>query len=60
MHWLVVLTTVASVYGAWHWWSAPRGEIRGPGGFVWNTSLTRNDSGNGACEIVYVESLSVD
>lgn len=35
-------------------------DIRGPGGFTWNTSLTRDDSGNGACEIVYVESLSVD
>ena len=35
-------------------------DIRGPGGFAWNTSLTRDDTGNGACEIVYVESLSVD
>ena len=34
-------------------------DIRGPGGFVWNTSLRRDDTGNGACEIVYVESLDV-
>jgi len=35
-------------------------DIRGPGGFVWNTSLTRTDTGNGACEIVYVETLVTD
>lgn len=35
-------------------------DVRGPDGFAWNTSLTRNDTGNGACEIVWVESLSVD
>jgi hypothetical protein len=27
-------------------------------GFTWNTSLTRNDSGNGACELMYVESVT--
>jgi hypothetical protein len=26
-------------------------------GFTWNTSLTRNDSGNGACELMYVQSI---
>ncbi len=35
-------------------------DVRGPGGFSWNTSLTRTDTGNGACEIVRVESLAVD
>jgi len=35
-------------------------DVRGPGGFSWRTSLTRNDTGNGACEIVWVESLDVD
>jgi hypothetical protein len=25
-------------------------------GFTWNTSLTRDDDGNGACELMYVES----
>ena len=34
-------------------------DIRGPQGFTWNTSLTRNDTGAGACEIVWVESLRV-
>ncbi len=35
-------------------------DIRGPGGFTWNTSLRRDDTGNGACEIVFVEELTVD
>src|SRR5690606_12349356 len=26
-------------------------------GFTWNTSLTRNDTGAGACELFYVESV---
>ena len=34
-------------------------DISGPDGFVWNTSMTRSDKGNGACEIVYVEALDV-
>ena len=34
-------------------------DVRGPGGFAWNTSLTRTDTGNGACEIVWVETLEV-
>jgi hypothetical protein len=32
-------------------------DVRGPGGFVWNTSLTRTDTGDGACEIVWVETM---
>lgn len=28
-----------------------------PDGYRWNTSLTRNDSGDGACELFYVESV---
>ena len=35
-------------------------DVRGPGGFVWNTSLTRNDTGDGACEIFWAESLAVE
>jgi len=27
-------------------------------GWRWRTSTTRNDTGNGACEIVYVEQVS--
>jgi hypothetical protein len=34
-------------------------DIRGPGGFAWQTSLRRDDTGGGACEIVYVETLDV-
>jgi hypothetical protein len=30
-----------------------------PGGWHWNTSLTRDDVGAGACELVYVESLEL-
>jgi hypothetical protein len=30
-----------------------------PSGWHWRTSMNRTDSGNGACEIVYVESVSV-
>jgi hypothetical protein len=28
-----------------------------PGGWRWKTSMTRDDTGNGACELVYVESV---
>ena len=31
--------------------------IAGPNGYHWNTSLTREDTGAGACEVFYVESL---
>ncbi len=34
-------------------------EARDDGGFHWRSSLTRADSGNGACELVWVEELSV-
>ena len=30
--------------------------VTGPRGFFWHTSLTRSDSGHGACEVYYVES----
>ncbi len=33
--------------------------VSGPGGWRWETSLSRTDSGNGACEIVWVKSLSI-
>jgi hypothetical protein len=35
-------------------------DVSGPGGFTWNTSLTRTDTGNGACELVWVEALEVE
>jgi len=31
----------------------------GPDGFYWQSSLTRSDTGNGACELVWVEELAV-
>ena len=34
-------------------------DVTGPGRFVWRTSLSRADTGAGACEIVYVETLEV-
>jgi len=33
--------------------------ISGPNGFSWNTSLMRDDTGNGACELFYVEEVLV-
>ena len=31
--------------------------VRGSDGFTWNTSLTRTDTGAGACELFYVDSI---
>jgi hypothetical protein len=33
-------------------------EIAFPNGGIWRSSLTRNDTGNGACELVWVEDLT--
>ncbi len=33
--------------------------VSGPNGYTWNSSLTRDDTGAGACELFYVESLSM-
>lgn len=33
--------------------------VQGPGGFVWNGSLTRTDQGQGACEVMYVEAARI-
>ena len=35
-------------------------DVRGPGGFTWNTSLSRTDTGNGACELFWIEALNTD
>jgi hypothetical protein len=35
-------------------------DVRGPGGFAWNTSLSRTDTGDGACELFWVEALDAD
>ena len=34
-------------------------EARRDDGSVWRSSMTRDDSGDGACEVVYVRSLVV-
>jgi len=34
-------------------------EVSRQDGFVWRSSMTRNDTGSGACELVYVESFEV-
>jgi hypothetical protein len=31
--------------------------VAGPNNFIWTSSLTRSDTGNGACELFYVESV---
>ncbi len=35
-------------------------DARRPDGWHWNSSLTRDDTGDGACELVFVESLAVE
>jgi hypothetical protein len=32
--------------------------VDGPNGYVWRSSLTRDDTGNGACELFYVEEVA--
>ncbi len=34
-------------------------DIEGPGGWRWNTSLTRDDSGKGGCEVVLVADIGL-
>jgi len=34
-------------------------DIDGPDGFVWRTSLTRTDTGAGACETLYVRAITI-
>lgn len=33
--------------------------VSGPNGYTWNSSLTRDDTGAGACELFYVESVEI-
>lgn len=35
-------------------------DVDHPSGWRWRTSMSRNDTGNGACEIVYVESMRLE
>ncbi len=34
-------------------------EVTAPGGWQWRSSLSRNDTGQGACEVVWVEEIKV-
>jgi hypothetical protein len=34
-------------------------DIDGPDGFAWKTSLSRTDTGAGACETLYVRALTI-
>lgn len=34
-------------------------DVQGEGGFRWRSSLTREDTGNGACELIWVEEVEV-
>lgn len=34
--------------------------VDGPKGYRWTSSLTRSDSGDGACELVYVEHFAIE
>jgi hypothetical protein len=34
-------------------------DVQGEGGFRWRSSLTREDTGNGACEVIWVEEAEV-
>ena len=33
--------------------------VKGQDGWQWNSSLSRNDTGDGACELIWVESIRV-
>jgi len=33
--------------------------VQGPGGWRWRSSTSRTDTGQGACELVWVESVEV-
>lgn len=35
-------------------------DVRGAQGFVWNTSLRRDDTGDGACEIMWIEKITLE
>jgi hypothetical protein len=55
---------IASVLGLVHRGDVVRLEgdlvdVDGPGGFVWRTSLTRTDTGPGACETLYVRAITI-
>lgn len=34
-------------------------KVKGVDGFIWGSSMTRTDTGNGACEIIYVRDVQI-
>ena len=43
------------VLGGYQYWHSHR--MRAPDGWRWRSSLTREDTGAGACELVWVERI---
>ena len=63
-HLIAATGRIASVLGLVHRGDVVRLEgnlvdVDGPDGFVWKTSLTRTDTGPGACETVYVRAITI-
>jgi hypothetical protein len=57
MRWPLYLVMVGFLGGI-YWWVYER-PVAGPRGFQWSTSLTRTDTGDGACEIMWVDTVDV-
>lgn len=34
--------------------------VKGPNGYYWNSSTTRDDAGNGSCEVIWVKSIAIE
>ena len=63
-HLIAATGSIASVLGLVHRGDVVRLEgdlvdVDGPDGFVWKTSLTRTDTGPGACETLYVRAITI-
>ncbi|MFI5119500.1 MAG: hypothetical protein ACHQM4_03760 [Thermoanaerobaculia bacterium] len=63
-HLIAATGRIASVFGLVHRGDLVRLEgdlvdVDGPDGFVWRTSLTRADTGPGACETLYVRAITI-
>ena len=63
-HLIAATGRIASVLGLVHRGDIVRLEgdlvdVEGPDGFVWKTSLTRKDTGPGACETLYVRRITI-
>lgn len=35
-------------------------KVKGPNGYHWNSSTTRDDTGNGSCEVVWVQNIIIE